>query len=62
MCLLCIEVSKGNMTNAEVARAYREATVDSDEHWVEVLAAIESKYDLDEVSKELWKLPFILKT
>ena len=55
MCLLCVEVIKGNMTPREIARAYSEVSID-DEHYSEILTVINENYDIDVVSRELNKV------
>ena len=55
MCMFCVEIAKGSMTTAEVARAYREFN-EPDNHFADVLVTIANHYDIDEVSRELSKL------
>ncbi len=52
MCLLCVEIQKGQMTIREVTRAYTEIKIPR-EHEAELLKVIEEKYDFEELFKLL---------
>ena len=55
MCILCIEIAKGNMTNKEIARAYTE-TVVSDEHATEILDLLSSRGQLEDFESALFDI------
>jgi len=46
MCLLCVEIQKGNMTIKETARAYME--LEKSDHEKEILKIITEKYSEDD--------------
>lgn len=48
MCLLCVEILKGNMTSKEVSKALSEYTPDAD-HETELFQVISDSYTLDEL-------------
>jgi len=51
MCLLCIEIAKGNMTTREMVRAYVE--VANNPHAAEVLEVLDKNGKLDEFQDTL---------
>lgn len=58
MCLLCVEIAKGNMNAREVARAYVEQSEMDDEHIYEVMTEIVKHYGQEgfrEVGEEISK-------
>lgn len=53
MCLLCVEIQKDKLTPREIARNFREMTFEDPDHWINVLAELEKKQLVEQVSKEL---------
>lgn len=56
MCMLCVEIQLDKLTAIDIARNFNEMTVDSEDHWVDVLVEIEKKGLTEEVAKEMNKL------
>lgn len=53
MCLLCVEIIKGNMTVPEIARAYVEMSTDETDHDREILNVIQEQGKFEEVFEVL---------
>lgn len=61
MCLLCVEIIKGNMTVPEIARAYIEMATNKTDHDREILELIQEKDPEGEVLDELINLAYHVK-
>lgn len=56
MCMLCVEITKEQMTPFEIAKAYREMIEPDSKHWIEVFTKIEEHSDVRKVAEAMSEL------